>query len=77
MIFQVKMLPSSPEICLKIIPDGAEDFVFHAEHCGVSSVFTLFLKYLNPSFLTPMAFPHPQTSLHESMSGVMGFVICT
>lgn len=38
------MLPFSLEICLKKIPDRAKDFVFPGEHCGVSSVFTLFFK---------------------------------
>lgn len=66
------MLPSSLESCLKKIPDRAEDFVFPGEHCGVSSVFTfwVFFKYLKPSFLTPMAFSHPQTSFHESKKGI-------
>lgn len=68
MISQVKMLPSSLESCLKKNLDRAEDFVFPGEHCGVSSVFTFlgFFKYFKPSFLTPMAFPHTQTSFRES-----------
>lgn len=71
MIFQVQMLPSSPEIHLKKIPDRAEDFVFLEEHCSVFSVFTLlfFCKYLSPHFLPLLAFPHPQTSFHESKKG--------
>lgn len=66
------MLPSSLESCLKKNLDRAEDFFFAGEHCGVCSVFTFlgFFKYLKPSFLTPMALPHTQTSFRQSKKGV-------